>query len=80
LGALRVSAAALPQFNDVSFSINNNNSLLIVPVSGYKNNLYGDSHMIPICEFAKKALCPVTTFKWWKNQMTSPRLPHCFQA
>lgn len=68
LGAFRVSAATLPLFNDVTINDSSSPRKLVVPVSGYKNDLYGDGLTVPIFECSEAALCPVRTFQRWSEQ------------
>ncbi|ELR13555.1 uncharacterized protein ACA1_305790 [Acanthamoeba castellanii str. Neff] len=73
LGALQVSAATLPFLDSMSVQREGNKEALIMPVSGYKNDLHSNGHKVIIFECAEEALCPVATFRHWKAQTTRAR-------
>ena len=73
LGALRVSAAILPRFNQIRVENIEDRRALVVPIVGYKNDLYGEGHTVRLFECSDKRLCPVATWKHWVNSTATIR-------
>jgi hypothetical protein len=70
LGVLRVSAATLPRFADVTTARRDGKNTLIVPVVGYKNDTHGEGNTVVLYECSEEALCLVRTWQRWRNQTT----------
>jgi hypothetical protein len=73
LGALRVSAATLPHFDDVTVDRRDGKKVLVVPVVGYKNDFLGEGNAVHLYACSDKRLCPVVTWKRWRLLTTALR-------
>ena len=74
LGALRVSSAALPQWEQtVITSGEDDRRALSVSIVGFKNDLYGDGKKVLLYECSNALCCPVHTFEEWRRRTRSLR-------
>jgi hypothetical protein len=68
LGRVQSLGGHAPTIPRLSISTSEGAKCLIVPVSGYKNDTYGEGLTVTLYECKEAALCPVRTFQRWTDQ------------
>jgi hypothetical protein len=71
LGALQVSVAVLPHFDNISIITMGDHCCLVIPVIRYKNDTFGKGNTVHLFVCSKPTLCPITTWEHWVRLSTS---------